>query len=97
MALIWERELGRERVQSLNQELEHLTQALEQKDIARAIPDKAMIENTTHDLRQLFGLGPERENVREMPQPIPDRNERPHPTDPHREPPVLPSRDEIAF
>jgi len=97
MALIWERELGRERVQSLNQELEHLTQALEQKDIARAIPDKAMIENTTHDLRHLFGLKPERERNHEGSQHVPDHNERPNATDPNREPPALPGRDEIAF
>ncbi len=97
MALIWERELGRERVQSLNQDLEQLTQALEQKDIERAIPDKAMIENTTHDLRHLFGLKPERELNHEGSQRVPDHNERPHPTDHTREPPALPSRDEIAL
>jgi len=97
MALIWERELGRDRVQSLNQELEQLTQALEQKDMARAIPDPLTIEATTRDLRQLFELSPDQDQGRERPQPAPDQAERPVPTGPDRHVIAFSSRDEIDF
>lgn len=96
MALIWERELGRDRVQSLNQDLEQLTQALEQKDIERAIPDPLIIESTTRDLRQFFGLEPQTESVHERAQPMPDQSERPVLLEPDHAA-ALPTRDEIDF
>lgn len=97
MALIWERELGRDRVQTLNQDLEQLTQMLEQKDIQRAIPDPLTIEATTRELRQLFGLSPDQQQGHERPHPTPDQTERPFPTGSERAVIPFPTRDEIDF
>ena len=96
MAMIWERELGRDRVQSLNQDLEQLTQALEQKDIERSIPDPLTIESTTRDLRQFFGLEPETGSVHDLAQPLSDQTNRPVLAEPDRAA-AFPTRDEIDF
>ncbi len=58
MQVIWERELGRERVQELNQALEQLTRDLEQRDIERATPDERSIAAAMEYIEQALGLGP---------------------------------------